>query len=337
MQPDRLIARSLIPQSILVGLYVMTTALLFANHRQPFTLDRIIMTVMMAGTLYALIFAAGHRLAGRAGMVRPNVSIILGAISATLAFAIVVESQLMVAAWHKGKLVVTLLRPAMIGTLTGYLYARAARHLAATSDDDPDSLAVFHPGSLPTGEAVVQTTTAAYYDGPMQVRLSAPLIAIAALCGACVQFACVLATLLLNSVIAIGIPIGMLGTSIMGSVPGGIPELTGLLVISLPHLVTVSVAAALLQRLGWISRTVWVACGIGGPILVGIFLAITAVGPVAVLIGLSLSLPSAVSLYAYRALAGLEPRDLPEDITVRDERTLIGKNHVRRRMHRVVR
>lgn len=337
MQSDRLIVRSLIPQSVLVGLYVMTTALLFTDHRNPFTLDRIIMTATAAGILYAIMFAAGHRLAGRLVATQPNASMIIGAVGATVAFTIVMGSQHLVVAWHEGKLVLTLLRPALLGTLTGYLYARAVNQIVTIIHDDPDSLAVFHPGPLPEGEAVVHTTTASYYDGPMQVRLSGASIAIAALCGACVQFASAVATLLLNSVADIGVPIAMLGTSILGGISGGIPELTGLLVIGIPHLLIVGIAAKLLQRLGWISRTTWIACGIVGPILGAIILAVTAFGPVAMLIGLSFSLPSAVSLYVYRALAGLEPRDLPEDITVPDERMLIGEDHVRRHMHRVIR
>lgn len=49
-----------------------------------------------------------------------------------------------------------------------------------------------------------------------------------------------------------------------------------------------------------------------------------------------LILPLAVAMGAYHRLAGLEPADLPEDIEVKDRRALVGANHVRRRVHRVV-
>jgi hypothetical protein len=48
------------------------------------------------------------------------------------------------------------------------------------------------------------------------------------------------------------------------------------------------------------------------------------------------AIPTAIAMLFYRYLAGLEPKALPEDVEVRDRRTLVGANHPRRRYSRIV-
>jgi len=111
--------------------------------------------------------------------------------------------------------------------------------------------------------------------------------------------------------------------------------LSGIFAFILPFYILVRKAHAFLQARGKSALSSYIKAGLVVPGLFFLgFLAL--LGPFALLFVLPWILPSMAAMGVYYRLAGMEPLALPDDIEVRDRRTLIAADHPRRQMRRIV-
>jgi hypothetical protein len=111
--------------------------------------------------------------------------------------------------------------------------------------------------------------------------------------------------------------------------------LSGIFVMTLPFYIFVRKAHAFLQARGKSELKSYLKAGlfVPGLFFLGFF---ALLGPFAIMFVLPWILPSMIAIGVYHRLAGFEPLSLPGDIEVSDRRTLIGADHPRRQMRRIV-
>lgn len=231
------------------------------------------------------------------------------------------------------------------GAVMGFLYQWRAGLEAA--DDDPARLAALlsqQAGPMPDGappvdtiqpdRALADTGSTEYFAGPLQVRTSLPVAFIATLV-ASGAYALVRGLFGMAGDLSYAVKNGSplpwdetLATAALGQL--GPVALTVLLTVA-PFTFVVLLAHSLLKSWSKSSQAVYIVAGLMAPLAM-----LLALGPAGLLLGLQAAVPLALSMSTYRAMAGLEPKPVQEDVRVGDRRHLVGFDHVRRRYGRVV-
>ena len=111
--------------------------------------------------------------------------------------------------------------------------------------------------------------------------------------------------------------------------------LVGIAVYSVFFYFFVRKAHGFLQARGKDQMRSYALAGIFVPLGFALML-LALMGPFGIMVVLPWVLPSVLAMVTYHRLAGFEPLALPSDIEVRDPRTLLAADHVRRRVRRVV-
>jgi hypothetical protein len=314
---------NLLAGGLLAGLFCALAAQYEADTAHLFSVDHLVVSLLLPAVVYTAVFAAAHMTLASLRIGARWVYVVTGAVAMLLAFGCGALPRLLPVAQGAGLVTVLFLLPAMFGAMLGYLYHRRAG--PRIEGDDPAAVAAATENADP---ALVSTESAEYFDGPLQVRTSAAAIVFAGLGAG-----------LLWSVLSIGLMSFMMISS-MG--PVGITHvwtdamtnfatsyglasvITGVVLQPLPVLI----GHLICRGRNWTSIGAYGGVGLA----LGFIVSLIGMNP----LGIMFAVPSAIGLAFYRYLAGLEPKKLPEDIEVKDRRTLIGEDHARRRYRRVI-
>lgn len=294
------------------------------------SLDAWVIMALACGTLYAIQFAIGHGQLRKRAIGSRKAYAVLGALAALAPFLIAMGHGPLTLAVQKGSLSALLLCPLAAGALVGFLYHRRAGY--EIEGDDPAALAAavgVNDSDNPHASGTVRTDQAEYFDGPLVVRSSLGANAIAALLAG---GAFVLATTLSAWTDPYQSPL----SEFMARNGPGRTILQGVLGTAIPIMILLGLTHGFLRARGKHSYRDYALAGLVGPVVFSVLIAMTGVSWLAFLYLLQFLAPSLIAMLAYRRLAGLEPAPLPDDIEVSDRRTLVGADHVRRRMVRVI-
>lgn len=312
----------------LFTLEVVRTGLVMAAQDRG-TLDAWVMMAIAAGAIYAVLFALGHAELRRRGSRSRGAYAALGAAAAVPPFLLSAGLSALATARSGGMLSALLVVPLATGALTGFLYHRRAGY--ETEGDDVDALADAIPPGEPgsAGAGLVATAGADYYDGPLVVRNSLGANAIAALLASgCFVLASTLGTVLAPATSPLA--------GLMHANGVGLTVLQGIIGCALPIAVLLRLTHAWMRARGRHSYRDYAMGALIGPGLFCVMTAMTGLSFLVLAYLVQFLAPSLVATLTYRKLAGLEPAPLPDDIEVRDRRTLVAANHPRRRMARVI-
>jgi hypothetical protein len=347
--------------AIAAGSLMVGTATMIAAHlasraldEKVWTLDRMVIVAIGTALLYGALFALANRLLRRFGLRSTAAYAGIGALAALPAFTAGVGLGFFARYAEQGSVSFALLIPLLIGATTGFLYRRsagfeaqgddpAALEAAVKAEHDRKAVAkpIYFEGRAvraPLGAATaaheapdevhIATGTADYYDGPLQVRGSFMAALLAALVGASLHILASYFGLIVDPLPADAMPPSFRSP--------GQAAVMGIIGAAIPYLLFVLIASKLLARAGQTSIWVFLAIGLAVPIILGCALGVVGLGPIGLMLTAQFILPSGIAMATYRSLAGLEPLALPDDIEVSDRRTLVGADHVRRRMARVI-
>lgn len=322
-------------------------------------------TAFRAALIFAALFGLGHLALVRLDEVPAWTYRLLGSLAVPAACLLAWDSAFRERMMNPFDLVRMLSVPAALGFWLGSLYPPKA-----AKGDDPERLALALSASARAGSfgrrstqgsnalvsadtAYVDTGISAYYSGPVQVRTSLP-----ALLGAAYLGAFVFSLNILSGTLS-----GMLGRLIdptsnqprnlfqrgLSLTHGAIPSLgkdlgaiglffetlrmlaeivSGLMLGAMPLLVVIYICHVVSR---WRGKADYIGYAATGLVLPPLFFLVFLWSP----LGFTLAVPTTIAMLFYRRLAGLEPKDLPEDIHVTDSRTLIGADHPRRRYQRI--
>lgn len=322
--------KPLVTQSLVVGAIVLAefqTSAWTTRWMLGFTLDRtFLLFALFAATNFAVSFA-GDRLARKMGWWKRFPYLLIGALASTAAHAVALAPGAYVEAWRNGTVLLLALVPALIGAASGFLVHRGLGY--ADEGDDPQALATLAAGDDPASAGAVRDIgTAAYYDGPLQVRTSQ----MAALVGA------VTGSALYSLTVMFSLSDGLLPPEALPPLYHANPAMMALVAIAfytLFFLLFVNKAHAFLQARGKDRMLSYALAGVVVPLGFALML-VALMGPFGVMIVLPWVLPSVVAMTVYHRLAGFEPLALPQDIEVKDPRTMLPADHIRRRVRRAV-
>ena len=322
--------KPLVAQSLVVGAIVLAEfqTSVWTTHRVlAFTLDRtFLLFALFAATNFAVLLA-GDRLARKMGWWKRFPYLVIGALASTAAHAVALAPGGYVEAWRNGTVLVIALVPALIGAASGFLLHRRLGY--CDEGDNPAALAALVASANPApAGAVHDIGTAAYYDGPLQVRSSS----MAALVGAAI------AATLYSLTVMFSLSDGLLPPEALPPLFHANPAMMALVAAAfytLPFLLFVNKAHAFLQARGKDRLLSYALAGVFVPLGFALML-VALMGPFGVMIVLPWVLPSVVAMSVYHRLAGFEPLALPQDIEVKDPRTMLPADHVRRRVRRAV-
>ena len=171
-----------------------------------------------------------------------------------------------------------------------------------------------------------------YFDGPLQVRTSIPVLLLAAFVG-CVANIMVTTIFQLSTYtnFKIADKETLLNIDLIWQAMGGF--MTGLVFAFLTFLPVIFLVLLAHMALRGLRKTSYAAYGLAGLLSSPVAIILTG-GPSA--ITAFAIIPAMVAALAYRRFAGLEPAPVAEDIVTRNRRDLVGKNHIRRKAGRVV-
>lgn len=309
-------------------LEVVRTGLVVAGHGEG-SVDAWVLRSLITGAVYALLFWLGHHLLRKRQSSSRNLYALIGAVASVPPFFLATGWTALAAASAAGRLSALLACPLVLGALLGFLYHRRAGYEA--DGDDPAALAstVVDPRAPTASGGLHVTQMAEYYEGPLVVRNSLGAKAIASLLG---SSAFVLAVSLSEVAAPTSSPLGQF----MAVNGPGKTILQGIIGAALPIMLFLSIAHSILRGRGKSTVRDYAIAGAVGPVIFSFLFALTGMSLFALVYLLQFLAPSLVAMLVYRNLAGLEPRPLPDDIIVTDRRTLVGADHVRRRVARVI-
>jgi hypothetical protein len=309
-------------------LEVVRTGLVIAAQDRA-SLDAWVVMALATGAIYGLLFLVGHNQLRKHGQRSRGAYAALGAIAAVPPFLLATGWKPFVMASTGGTLSALFVCPLVAGALMGFLYHRRAGY--ETEGDDVAALAgtAPQPGASSAASGTIDSGTAEYFDGPLVVRTSLGANAIASLLGGAVFVLAISFTELSGPYQS---PMG----EYMAMNGAGRTMLQGIIGIAIPIALLLGVAHGMLRARGKHSYAAYAVAGLIGPAIVSVLIAMTGISLLALAYLLQFLAPSLVAMLAYRRLAGLEPAPLPDDIEVSDRRTLVGADHVRRRVARVI-
>lgn len=329
----------------------------FQGDLSGITPDQFLMLLSLPMLTFAALFGAGH-FALRSVSFKPTATYpVMGAIAIIASAAIWFPQELLQRAIAEGFLSIIFGALAGFGFLLGFLHVRSAGY--RFSDDESAVLEAAYQKKIyeeqrkhptPNGSTLVQNHTAQsddlaeeighlavdeleFYDGPLQVATSTKAAFVAAIAGALAHsFYSFLVAIVFSDALSLtnkDTIERLTSGEIFSMMAMGIMLSLFICMIILPP--AVLGLHKLLKSRGEFSIEKYVKFGALAPIVAGLMM---------LLVGIFLThwliLPLAVAMGAYHHLAGLEPADLPADIEVNDRRSLVGSNHIRRRVRRVV-
>lgn len=321
--------KAVLTGAIIVALFtleVIRTGLVMAAQDRS-SLDAWIVMALATGAIYAILFLLAHDQLRRRGVRSRGAYAGIGAIAAVPPFLLALGSHAVLGAAQAGTLSAVLVCPLIGGALMGFLYHRRAGY--ETEGDDVGSLAVAAGDTASASPAYVVTDSAEYFSGPFVVRSSLGANAIASLLAAA-------AFILASTLAARAQPYASPLTEFMAHNGAGRTILQGVLGMAIPIGILVAMTHAYLRARGKHSYANYALAGLIGPGIFSVLMAMTGMSWFALVYLFQFLAPSLVGMLAYRRLAGLEPAPLPDDIEVSDRRTLVGEDHARRRMARIV-
>lgn len=313
------------------GLFCALSRQVFAGDPSMFSIDRLVMALLLPGVIYLCAFGALH--VGMLVLKRSTrwAYIAGGAVAMLLAFGLTTAADVVPVAEQSGIVSVVLALAALFGATLGYVYYRRAGIRAP--DEDSDVVASAASSATPAAIAGAPGPEAAhvkagsneYFSGPLQVRTSVLVILLSGV-GAGLAWTVISLLFLLLIVVGTMGPLEMAkawshGLGGFSAMYGFANVVVGVVLMPIP----VFVGHLICRGRGWTSFNAYAGVGLVLGLLVGV-----------VSMNFMLALPCVAGLTFYRYLAGLEPKALPEDIEVRDRRTLIGADHARRRYNRIV-
>ncbi|HEY0012733.1 MAG TPA: hypothetical protein VGB79_07750 [Allosphingosinicella sp.] len=306
------------------------------------TVDAALLTMLGGGAIFAALFLAGHFALRRFGRTDSWLYGAAGAAAAIGAFLCFGGVRSIALAGDQGLVTVAIGLPLLAGWCLGAVYRRMAglEHpapRAAPADIEAAAVrACGHsplplasnapdaPARLPHAPAatLIEAGEERYYDGPLQVRTSAALLAAS---GAAVGG--FFAALVLLGAIAGAITTRDASALGMGMSVGAGASILLVLFFALFLFLPVWISHKVAQKFRVVTVGGYAGVGFATCIAVGILLPPFLVAA-----------PFAAGAMAlYRRWAGVEPVPLPGDIVVGDERALVGAGHAARRYRRVVR
>ena len=321
--------RPFVTQSLAVGLFVFLewqTNIWTTKLVRVETLDRLLFPLIGFALINFAVLVAGDRIARKLGRSDRATYITIGALASSAAHAVALAPAAYTTAAANGAVSLLIAVPALLGAAMGYLLHRSLGF--SIEGDEPEALAADIAAETDTPAAYAATQSAEYYSGPLQVRDSSMAALIAAVIGSALYMLTQALAESQDHFLA-----GIVSPKAFGSMPTMF--LSGIFVFVLPFYIFVRKAHAFLQARGKSELKSYILAGVVVPGL--FFLAFLALlGPFALLFVLPWILPSMVAIGVYHRLAGMEPLSLPDDIEVRDRRTLIAADHPRRHTRRIV-
>jgi hypothetical protein len=301
---------------------------------RPMSPDQMLLHFALFFGLSLIVALACDRYGRSKGLWKRSAYVLIGALSASITHFVALAPGGYVRAIDEGHLLVILVIPLLLGGATGFLLHKSLGY--STEDDDPllleqtvgKAAASQAPIGVATSLGLINSGSAEYYDGPLQVRTSGWAALVAALAGSAVYS--IVTTLTLYD--------GALPMDALPPVFRNNPALGMLLasaVFTLPFFVFVRKSHDFLQARGKDGIKSYALAGLFVPLGFGLML-LALMGPFGVMVILPWIVPSVIAMITYHRVAGFEPLALPSDIEVRDRRTMLPANHVRRRVRRVV-
>jgi hypothetical protein len=348
---------SLIAAGVIAGLSVIFAERGFVVEPAAMSIDAIAIKLALSGGVYLALFGLAHLLLSRLKVTSWPLYIAAGAVAFLTTFQFTGGRVLVPMASENGMISLLYAVPVIWGAMMGFIYRRSAG--VDAEGDDPHRLQAMLTGGPKTsiggvrnaflnGEPVagfgrrslvpaapmvsedaahVATEAAEYYDGPLQVRTSAGAVLIAGLSAGIVWG--IIEGLYFGSAGGKGLAqlFTQQGFLSFMAINLGAKAVLGL--IALPVFIYIGHLVA--RSRGQTSYAGYALYGALVPIGIGLLMFVFGVVMMA-----AYAIPTAIAMLFYRYLAGLEPKALPEDVEVRDRRTLVGANHARRRYGRVI-
>jgi hypothetical protein len=347
---------SLIAAGVIAGLSVIAAERGFFVDPAAMSIDAIAIKVALSGGIYLALFGLAHLLLSKLKVTSWPLYIAAGAVAFLITFQFTGGRVLVPMASENGMISLLYAVPIVWGAMMGFIYRRSAG--VDAEGDDPHRLQAMLTGGPRTpagarnaflnGEPIagfgrrnlapaapmvsedaahVATEAAEYYDGPLQVRTSAGAVLIAGLSAGIVWG--IIEGLYFGSAGGKGLAqlFTQQGFLSFMAINLGAKAVLGL--IALPVFIYIGHLVA--RSRGHTSYASYALYGALVPLGVGLLMFVIGVVMMA-----AYAIPTAIAMLFYRYLAGLEPKALPEDVEVRDRRTLVGANHPRRRYSRIV-
>ncbi|PHR18984.1 MAG: hypothetical protein COA37_18690 [Hoeflea sp.] len=324
------------------GLYVLVAFVkgMSGSAAVALTNDALVIKLLGIAVVFALVFFAGHKALQKAEISHYAAYIFLGGLAAILVHILHTSHLVLEQVVAMGNLSIYIIEPAIVGALLGAGYRRVSAFTDVDEDEDVDGLAeayerqAGHPdGAIDDEAGLIVHGDAAYFEGPLQVRTSVLALIFATIVGC-------IANVAVNIVFRVGSVARFMEQSrriisgdqlLIGVLEGTLSGLAYALLTFLPVMFLVLLAHMALRALRQHS---YAAYGVAG--LLSSPAAMILTGGAAASIGFFAVIPAMVAALVYRKIAGLEPAPVAEDIKARNRRDLVGKNHIRRKVGRVV-
>ncbi len=345
----------------LFAIAIQRHTLAFEGIFAGITIDEMAIRLVVPAFVFLAIFVGGHFALRRVHLEARLVYSLLGAVGFVASTAISAPAEVYASAIEQGVMSVLIVLTIALGSLVGFIYVRSAGF--ESDEDESEQVAQAHrlnavrqnvaktfgPAGLTASDrpqsgatradvtmddnSLIATEQDEFFDGPLRVVTSTRALFLAAFAGG---FAHTFYATFVSIVFGTADPRGQ--ERFMEQVESGemiVSIGTGLIfsIVICLMLITPAVFALhkLLQSRKITDMGSYVVWGAVAPVGLGLLMFV-----IGILFTHWFVLPLAVAMGVYRHLAGLEPDALPEDILVRDRRTLVGKDHVRRRTHRVI-
>ena len=378
MLPVRTSLSALLTNGVMIGALAIAAARhgLLLDGPAVWTVDAGILYGAKAGCLYLIAFLILHLVAQRMSLGLRPLYAAFGAVAVVATMLVMASHDQIQVFIDKGFLLLALGVLAAFGGIAGFLYHVRADYCAegddphtldgflrslspASSDDGQDGHAATastrgapaYNGKASEDRAHVQTESAEYFDGPLQVRTSFGTMIIAALAG----------TLFFNfGVVFMGFasylvqqtaPAAAGGRDIADAVRSfhpfvgvtGLDSIVGVfansaagallfgVLLAIPFAGVIYVCHMVARALNQTSYLAYAGIGLVAPPVLGMLLFF-----VFFFVGIKMAVPCAIAMVIYRSYAGLEPKFVAEDIHVNDRRNLVGASHARRKYGRVI-
>lgn len=351
--------------------FFMSRTGLYLDAPRAWTPDALIFDNLKAGAVYILPFLAGHLTFRKLGVASRWAYGGLAAACCLAAFAILMPRANFERLFETGTVSLFLLFGAVAGAVFGFLYHWRSGYDA--EGDRPSALAATLSGRMakvtgaetprpmqPQGGptvasagpsafapqpasvrspsvsddgALVDTGESEYFNGPLQVRTSLPVMFVASL-GSTVLYGVgkyIVGMAFAASKAKDASPEAIFEAAYKAAGYEGFGLALFVFTATLPFVVVIYAGHMAARALNKTSYAAYGAIGLLTPIVMGLFVFI-----VGAFIGVQVAIPAALAMMVYRNMAGLEPKPVKEDIMVKDRRNLVGANHARRTFGRVV-
>ena len=329
---------SITAAGLVFGFYLLVASVRGTEGLSPAELtdDALVLRLFMGAAAFAVVFVIGHYVLQRTRFAQFPAYVGLGTGSAVLVDIVHTPSHLWDQMIADGNLSTHLIVPALLGAVLGGIYRWNA--VSEGDDEDPGGLSEAYRRQVgegaEDGEAgLIIHGDAAYFDGPLRVRTSVGAFLLAAAAGCAANLiVTMIFTLSTYSNFRIADKETMLNYDLLMQTVGGV--FAGSVYAFLTYLPVVFLVAVAHMVLRSMRQTSYAAYGLAGLMSSPVTILLT--GGMAGSIGMFAVIPATMAALAYRRFAGLEPAPVAEDIVARNRRDLVGTNHVRRKMGRVV-